>query len=154
MAAKSVTAAAAKAPAIESGFFTDKTNTPNGDAVEAAIGSAHASWVALRTALAAAFDPMTESWAFSGKRHGWSLRLSHRDRPIVYLTPLRDHFRVGLALPERAMDAALAADLPPAVRSVVASAPSYPEGRAVRLLVTDDEEVASILTLATIRMAS
>jgi hypothetical protein len=138
---------------IEPGAFTEKSTVPDDAAVEATIGSAHGRWVALRRVLAEAFDPVAEAWAFSGRHYGWSLRLSHRDRPIVYLTPLRDGFRASLALPERAMDAALAADLPLAVRSVVATAPAYPEGRAVRLLVTDDDDVASILALARIRMA-
>lgn len=142
------------AAAVEPGAFTDKAIVPDDAAVEAAVTTAYASWLALRATVGKAFDPVAEAWSFSGKRYGWSLRLSHRDRPIVYLTPLRDRFRASLALPERAMDAALAADLPPAVRSAVADAPVYPEGRAIRIIVTNDGDVASVLALATIRMAS
>jgi Protein of unknown function (DUF3788) len=149
------TAKLAKAtPAIEPGIFIDKSTRPTDAAVEDAIGSGFPLWVALRAALAGAFDPVDEDWTFSGKRYGWSLRLRRRDRPIAYLTPLAGRFRASLALPERTVDAALAADLPPAVRSTVASARTYPEGRAVRLVVTSGEDVASILALARIRMAS
>jgi hypothetical protein len=154
VATKPVPVAATIAPAIEPGVFTDKTIVPNDAAVEAAIGSGQGTWAALRAALAAAFDPMAEAWSFSGKRYGWSLRLSHRDRPIVYLTPLRDGFRANLAIPERAMAAAVAADLSPAVHAAIAVAPTYPEGRAVRLRVTSDEDVASVVALARIRMAN
>jgi hypothetical protein len=139
---------------IEPGIFSDKAVVPADAAVEAAIGSGFRLWLKLRAELAAAFDPVVEDWTFSGKRYGWSLRLRQRDRPIAYLTPLADRFRASLALPERVVDAALATDLPPAVRSAVAAAPAYPEGRAVRLLITSDEEVASITALARIRMAS
>ena len=140
-------------PAIEPGVFLDKATRPTDLAVAAAIGSGFPLWVALRSAVAEAFDPVDEEWTFSGKRYGWSMRLKQRDRPIVYLTPLAAGFRASLAVPERAIEAALAADLPPAVRSVVAEAPSYPEGRAVRLLVSSDEDVASLVALARIRMA-
>jgi hypothetical protein len=140
-------------PAIEPGIFIDKATRPTDAAVEDAIGSGFPLWVALRAALAEAFDPVDEDWTFSGKRYGWSLRLGQRNRPIAYLTPLANRFRASLALPARAVDAALAADLPPRVRSAVAAAPAYPEGRAIRLLVTSDEDVASILALARIRMA-
>lgn len=140
--------------AIEPGIFSDKATRPTDAAVEHAIGSGFPLWVVLRAALAEVFDPVDGEWTFSGKRYGWSLRLGLRDRPIAYLTPLADRFRASLALPERALEAALAADLPPAVRSAVAAAPTYPEGRAVRLHVASDEDVAGIVALARIRMAS
>lgn len=145
---------ASAAPPIEPAAFTDKATVPDEAALEAVTADAYPRWVALRTALAAAFDPVAEAWAFSGKRYGWSLRLSRRDRPIVYLTPLPDGFRASLALPERALEEALAADLPATVRSTVEAAPAYPEGRAIRLLVADDEALAGVITLARIRMAS
>jgi len=144
---------ATAAPAIEPGTFNDKAIVPSDAAVEAAIGSGHPLWLKLRAALAEAFDPVVEDWTFSGKRYGWSLRLSQRHRPIAYVTPLANRFRASLALPERAVDAALAAALPPAVRAAVAAARTYPEGRAVRLIVTSDEDVAGIVALARIRMA-
>jgi hypothetical protein len=137
---------------IEPGAFTTKEVVPDDAAVEAAIGPRHERWVALRKALADAFDPVAEAWTFSGKRYGWSLRVSQHDRPIVYLTPLPGRFRANLALPERAVEAALAADLPPAVRAVVAAAPIHAEGRAIRLLVTSDDDLRGVLALARIRM--
>jgi hypothetical protein len=52
------------------------------------------------------------------------------------------------------MPAALEAELPGPIRAVVVSAPTYPEGRAVRIEVASEDDVASVVTLARIRMAS
>jgi hypothetical protein len=139
---------------VDPSAFLDRANPPDDDAVQAALGPAAPLWDALKAALAHEFDPIDERWAFSGKAHGWSLSLRRSDRPIVYLTPLAGRFRASLALPERAVAAALQADLPERIRAAVASAPTYPEGRAVRLEVATEEDLQAVLALARIRMAS
>ena len=141
-------------PAIEPGVFIDQADRPTDVALETALGSQFPLWVALEAALTEAFPAVDAEWTFGGRRYGWSKRLKQRGRPIAYLTPLASGFRASLALPERAIEAALRANLSDVVRSVVAEAPSYPEGRAVRLIVSSEEDVASIVELARIRMAS
>jgi len=120
---------------VEPSAFIDKSGAPARDALEATLGAAYRWWEALEVRLAIDNDPVLADWTYSGRRHGWALRLKHRDRPIVYLTPLAGRFRANLAIPERAMTAALEADLPELVLAIVASAPVYVEGRAVRFEV-------------------
>jgi hypothetical protein len=139
---------------VEPSVFRDRSRMPTEDELEAALGPSIALWRSLRVKIGGAFAPVDERWSFSGKAHGWSLRLAHRDRGIVFLAPLVGRFRASLALPERAMTAAGQADLPEAVRDTIATAPIYPEGRAVRIEVTTQEDVASVIALARIRMAS
>lgn len=52
------------------------------------------------------------------------------------------------------MPAALEADLPAPVKAIVASAASYAEGRAVRIEVAAEDDLASVVALARIRMGS
>ena len=139
---------------MEPSVFRDRSRIPTEDELEATLGPSLGLWRSLRAGLAAEFDPVEEGWSISGKAHGWSLRLKHRDRAIAHLAPLVGQFRASLALPERAMTAAGQADLPEAVRATIATAPVYPEGRAVRIEVASQEDVASVVALARIRMAS
>jgi hypothetical protein len=135
-------------------IFGDKATRPDDVALGSALGPASARWVATIDAVEREFDPLQASWSYSGKAYGWSLRCSHRGRPVVYLTPLEAAFRASFALPERAIPAALDADLPARVREVLASAPTYAEGRGVRLAIDSDEDIATLVTLLRIRMAS
>lgn len=141
------------APPAQSAF-ADKSIVPDATAVEAVLGQRVGLWRSLRVELAREFDPIQEGWSFAGKAHGWSLRLEHRDRAVVYLTPLQGTFRASLAIPERAMAAALEADLPGPIRAIVAGAASYPEGRAVRIEIATEDDVASVVALVRIRMRS
>ncbi len=134
--------------------FHDKSRAPTDADVEAALGPSIGLWDALRSGLSLDFDPLQATWTWAGRSHGWSLRLAHRNRAILYLAPLDGRFRASLALPERAMPAALQADLPEPLREALADAPTYPEGRAVRIVVATEGDVDSVITLARIRMAS
>ncbi len=134
--------------------FGDKTRIPTDEEVRASLGPAIVLWAALRARLALDFGAASEAWTYSGKAYGWSLRLKHRDRPMVYLTPMAGRFRASLALPERAVPKALEADLPAPIRALVAGGPTYPEGRAVRIEVASEEDVASVVALVRIRLAS
>jgi hypothetical protein len=139
---------------VASSVFGDKATRPDDVGLASALGPAIDRWLVTINAVEREFDPLQASWSYSGKAYGWSLRCSHRGRPVVYLTPLEAAFRASFALPERAMPAALDADLPANVREILASAPTYAEGRAVRLAITADEDVASLVTILRIRMAS
>ena len=139
---------------VTPGAFVDKANSPSDGAVATVLGETVRLWSALRAALAAEYTPLDEGWIFSGRKYGWALRLRRENRAIVYLTPLDGAVRASLALPERAVPAVLAADLPDSVKSVLEGAKSYPEGRAIRLDVRSEEDVESVLALARIWMAS
>ena len=139
---------------MDPSIFRDRSRIPADPELQVALGASIELWRSLLAALAREFDPLEEGWSFSGKAHGWSLRVAHRDRAIVYLAPLAGRFRASLALPERALPAALDAALTEPVRGILAEAPVYREGRAVRLEVRSAEDIASVLTLARIRMAS
>ena len=134
--------------------FGDKATAPDEVGLAAALGPAHARWAATVDALGQLFQPLKASWTYGGKAYGWSLRCSHRGRPVAYLTPLDAGFRASLAIPERSMANVLEIGLPDHVRDLVVGAPTYPEGRAVRLPIASDDDIANLVTLARIRMAS
>ena len=139
---------------MESSVFGDRTRTPTDVELEAALGPTIHLWGALRAALAREHAPAAGAWSFAGRAYGWSYGLKRRGRAIAYLTPLEGRFRASLALPERAMPAALEADLPAPIRAALASAPTNVEGRAVRIEVASEDDVAAILALVRVRMAS
>jgi hypothetical protein len=138
---------------VTSSVFVDKGTVPDEAGLRIVLGPAYDRWVSTLEALQRDFEQLETGWTFSGKTHGWSMRCSHRGRPVVYLTPLDHAFRASLAIPERSMPGAREAGLPPRIHEIVATAPTYPEGRAVRMSIDADEDVAALETLARIRMA-
>jgi asparagine synthetase A len=132
----------------------DKSQVPSDDSLSAVLGPAEALWKKLVSALAADYQPLTETWSYSGKQWGWSLALKNKKRTIVYLTPSRSFFHAGFALGEKAVSIARSGGgLTPEVLSIIDSARKYAEGRAVRLEVRTAEDVRQVLVIAAAKMA-
>jgi hypothetical protein len=132
--------------------FDDKTQEPQSEALSEVLGSAAGLWKQLISSIGSRFDPLAEDWGFSGKKWGWALRLKHKTRAVLYMTPAEDFFYAGLALGQKAIDAAHETDLPKAVLDIIDSSQKYAEGRAVRLEVRSEEDVESVVQLASIKM--
>jgi hypothetical protein len=135
-------------------FFDDKSNTPKDDELARVLGRAAGHWDNLKAHLSSEFNPLTETWKFSGKAWGWSLQLRYKKRAIVYLTPCRGYFHAGLALGEKAVKAAHQSDLPASILKIIDSAKKYAEGRAVRLEIKSARDVSAVKKLASIKMAN
>jgi hypothetical protein len=135
----------------------DSHGTPPGKrALETALGRTHAHWSALHAGLSEEYGPLGEKWSFSAKSGRWSLQLKQpkTQRTILYLIVCEGHFLSGFALGEKACRAARESGLPAAVLELIEQAPRYAEGRGVWLEVRNRKDVASVLRLAAVKLAS
>lgn len=128
--------------------LSEKSRRPTDDQLRAVLGTAYRPWIKLRVAIGERIDPATDVWKFSS---GWSLRVLHKDRVIVYLTPQRNQFLASFALGEKAVAAARAAGLSAAVLKIIDDAPRYAEGRGVRIPVRGSRQLTTIARLAQIK---
>jgi hypothetical protein len=131
--------------------FTDKTRMPTDDDLRPVLGRAYASWTTLLDLVAERIDPINELWGYTSASTGWGLRVRHRERVILYMTPQENQFLVSFALGEKAVAAAHAAKLPAALLKAIDGAPRYAEGRGVRLEIKGSRQLASLAKLAEIK---
>ena len=117
------------------------------------LGPSARLWAELVAAVRHHAGEMTdERWVF-GAKHGWSMRLVGRERILVYLTPQARQLMVGVVLGEKAIAKAEAAGLASErTLEVVAAAPRYAEGRGIRLQVVTDEDLATAIELARMKV--
>jgi len=134
--------------------FDDKASEPTDADVAKVLADTSRLWIHLKELVASQFDPLAEDWTFSGKKWGWSLRLKHKKRAILYMTPSTGFFYVGFALGEKAVAAAHARDLPPSLLEIIDESQKYAEGRAVRLEARSTGDLDNVMRLATIKMAN
>lgn len=134
--------------------FDDASREPSDSELAAVLHGAALLWTALRTEIASRHEPVVEEWTFSGKKWGWAMRLNHKNRVILYLTPSEAAFFVGFALGEKAVTAARISDLPPALIEQIDDSQEYAEGRAGRLEVKTPEDVDHVVKIAAIKIAN
>jgi hypothetical protein len=131
--------------------FGDAAHAPAEGELRATLGSSYAAWSRLREEVATRVPDLRELWAFSGKSTGWGLRLRHRERVLVYMTPRDGAFLVSLALGEKAVAKAHDARLPKQLLSAIDAAPRYAEGRGLRVQVARVGQVSALAKLAQIK---
>jgi hypothetical protein len=134
--------------------FDDKAREPTDADVAEVLADASRLWNDLKRQIESRFDPLAEDWTFSGKKWGGSLRLKHRKRPSLYMTPSAGFFYVGFALGEKAVAAARSCDLPQSLVEIIDSSQKYAEGRAVRLEVRSATDLDNVINVAAIKMAN
>jgi len=131
--------------------FKEKTRPPSDDELRAVLGKAYAPWRRLIELAGARIEPLTEVWGFTSANTGWGLRLRHKERVILYMTPQKGQFLVSFALGEKAVSAARATRLSATVLNAIEDAPRYAEGRGVRMTVKSGREIAALASLAEIK---
>lgn len=134
--------------------FGEKAKAPTDDDLRAILGPVYPSWGKLLAAIRERISPIAEVWAFTSATTGWGLRLRHKDRVIVYMTPQHSQFLASFVLGEKAVAAAQATRLPAAIRDAIAAAPRYAEGRGVRMVVKSARQISGLAALAQIKWQS
>jgi hypothetical protein len=138
-------------PAVSPNAFAGKSERPDNDELAAALGPTKSLWDDLTSDLARENQIDVQEWNSYSPKAGWSLRLKHRERTIVYLIPLRGSFQAALVLGDKAVKAAQQSALPAQTRKIIADAPRYAEGTGVRISVNGPEDVSAIKKLARIK---
>lgn len=115
------------------------------------LGRAYPSWDKLLAGIRERISPIAEVWAYTNTSTGWGLRLRHKERVILYMTPQQAQFLVSCVLGEKAVAAAQATRLPAAIRHAVAASPRYAEGRGVRVVVKSARQIPGLVALAQIK---
>ena len=134
--------------------FGEKTQRPTDDDLRSVLGEAYEPWTRLLGLVAERIGPLTELWGFTSASTGWGLRVRHKERVILYMTPQQNQFLVSFVLGEKAVAATRAARLSVTVRRAIEGAPRYAEGRGVRLRIRNNRPLASLATVAQIKWQS
>jgi hypothetical protein len=133
--------------------FEDKADMPDDEALAAALGKTHSLWTKIREHLAKEFDPLRPEWKFYSKKYGWTLKVQHKKRTILYLTPLDGGFRIAFVFGDRAVAAVEESTVPETVKEQLRNARKYVEGRGLRIEVKSAKDVKTVKELIHIKMA-
>ena len=127
--------------------FIGKTTKPRDADVAAALGGAKKLWDRVVAELEGEYQLKPEWNSFSVK-YGWSLRMTKKDRNIVYLGAYEGGFAAQLILGEKALAAARAS----LSASVFDGAKKYPEGTAIRIEMRSPSDVATVKKLVAAKL--
>ena len=135
--------------------FLGKTERPSDAELAAALGETAVLWSEFVNWMASEEGVAGQEWkGIYVNKYGWSMRLKQKSRNIVHLGPGVGCFLVGFVLSDKALKVAKAARLPKAVAQALETAPRYPEGTGLRLVVQRSGDLPAIRKLAAIKVAN
>ena len=135
--------------------FIGKAQIPTHAEVAEALGAKMKLWDEFIQWMSEKEDVSEQEWkGVVVKKYGWSLRLKKKGRNIIYLSPGKDCFMASFVLSDKAMAEAKHVHLPKGVQDALETAPRYPEGNGLRLLVRKAGDVGAIRKIAAIKIAS
>jgi hypothetical protein len=135
-------------------IFTDNRIIPDERTLAAALGSKSGLWKDLRQALDAEFEGLVPEWKHYGAKSGWIMKLFWKKRNLFFLTPEEGRFRIAFVFGDKAVEAILAGQWPPAVIEELRQAKKYAEGRGLRIEVATPQDAALVVKLARVKAAN
>jgi hypothetical protein len=121
---------------------------PSARQLAALLGGSHAAFVALTRRRSG----VTSEWKRYSKAAPWTLKVSKGDRTLFYATPKPGAFEATVVLGTRATEAALGGRVSRNLHASIREARPYAEGRPVRIMVTDERDLAGVEELIAVKL--
>jgi hypothetical protein len=134
--------------------FADGSHLPTQAEIDNVLGRSAVLWAQLVDAVGKNSGGVTQTWSFSNAKYGWSLRLKKKDRIVLYMTPQRRRFLVGVVLGTGVSTGSRQDRISPSARTLIDEAPRYAEGRGIRFSVRTRHDLQVALELAALKSGS
>ena len=138
---------------MDSSIFTDKKIMPADDDLLVALGNLYEMWQQVTRYVHLKYPSAIDMWNYSGDKYGWTFRIKDKKRAIVYLLPRDRFFKVAMIFGQKATDAIMNSQVAETLKSELASARVYAEGRGIRIDVLNETILNDLKILIDIKIS-
>jgi hypothetical protein len=135
-------------------IFTEKTIQPDHNDLKKALGDHYRNWCTIRDYVLEQYPGGIEEWNFPGIKYGWSFRIKDKKRAIIYLLPRDGYFKAAFVFGAKAFEQVMQSSVSDDIKTELAAAKPYAEGRGIRIDLRDEEMVRDIKTLVQIKLSN
>lgn len=135
-------------------IFPDSIKTPTDDDLKSALSATYYLWHKLANYTLTLYPEAICGWHFSGEKYGWSYRISDKKRVLLYLLPRDGYFKTAFVFGQKAVATIMDSTICDTLKTAIAAAKPYAEGRGIRIDVQDNTLVNDIQQLITIKLST
>ncbi len=139
---------------MDCSIFTDKQHIPDEKMLPEALGETYRLWEQILSFTLTEYPKGITEWKFPGAKYGWSFRVNDHKRVIVYLLPREKFFMVALVFGQKAFEKILESSVNEIIKSDLAAAKPYAEGRGIRIIVQNEAVLEDIYSLIRVKLSS
>ena len=132
--------------------FQDKNTQPDDTLLAEKIGPCFQYLEVLRNHIIERYGNTTEEWKFYGQKYGWQLKTFLKKRNLFFFIPYDSFFRIVFVFGDRAVAEIEKSDISSPLKSAVANAKKYMEGRGLSIDVKDETHITDIKKLLAIKI--
>ena len=125
---------------MNAAYFNQKEVTPDEPRLKKAFGELYSAYKEILD-LTEAYD---HEWKYYGNKYGWQLKVTHKGKALLYLTPLEKSFRIGFGVRKNERERLLNSSLPPKTKEQLAAAKKYTEGYPLRLEIKKKTDMRTV----------
>jgi len=139
---------------MDKSIFPDKKKIPGDNDLRVALGETHALWQEIRHYVHQMYPAASDEWNYPGDKYGWSFRIKDKRRAIIYLAPRDKFFRVAFVFGQKATAMVMESQVSDSIKTELAGARVYAEGRGIRIDVKNGTITSDIKTLIDIKLSN
>jgi len=130
----------------------NKAIIPNDKDLQIELGEAYAFWKEIMDFVFLKYPKAAMEWSYPGSKYGWSFRLKDRKRVIIYLLPRERYFKAAFVFGQKAYELVLDSPISESIKTELAAARVYAEGRGIRIDVKDKNVIDDIKQLIEMKL--
>ena len=133
-------------------IYADKFKEPNEQMLKNDLGPSKALLDRISALIGDAYGNYRPEWKFYGKKSGWILKMLSKKRNVLFIIPCKGHFKVAFTFGDKAVALIDKSKLPELIKTSVANARKYVEGRTIQLMVSSEDHLEHLFELIKIKM--
>jgi len=135
---------------VEEKLFLEKSEEPKEPRIKEALGNSYKYLEELISFTEYNIGAVVKEWKYYGKS-GWSMKLLLKKRNLLFFSPYKGFFRIGMVFGDKAVKEIETSDLPADIINEITSARKYAEGRGIRIDVKDKKDLDTVKKLLVIK---
>lgn len=137
---------------MSASIFSDNQVEPDNLMLANALGTTKTCLDSIAEFIDNEYGNLKTEWKFYNKKSGWILKMFTGKRNVLFVIPCDQYFRVSVTFGEKASDLILSSDLPGTVRTSIAKAKKYAEGRTIQIEVRSEKDLATLQKLIEMKL--
>lgn len=133
-------------------YFNNKLQEPTHEMLSLALGKTKELLDSIFLFIETEFGDFHPEWKYYGTKFGWSLKLFHKKRNVVFVEPEDGYFSLAFAIGEKAFKEIIDSEISDTIKQQLSAAKVYVEGRALRLEIHKKEDLESIWKIIRIKL--
>lgn len=126
---------------------------PDDAGLKSVLGDTLQYWQEIENYVVSKYPQAGTEWKFPGEKHGWSYRIKDKKRVVVYLLPREGFFKTAMVFGEKAVNVIMVSNVAENIKTELAAAKAYAEGRGIRIEVRNKDVIRDIKTLIDIKLS-